>query len=77
MLFLGTSLDFKRDSKLFTPAMNLGLSLSLCLLISCIMSSSLVGEGSAKLSNPEKKLKMLSATLRWSSFAEVLESLKT
>jgi len=40
-----------------------------------MMSSSSVGVGRAKLSNPEKKLKMLSATFRWSS--EVHESLKT
>ena len=74
ILLLGTSFDFKRASKRFTPSRNFGFSLSLLLLICCIISSSSEGGGRLKLSNPEKKLRMLSATFSWFSFTTSLKT---
>ena len=79
MLGLGDNLDFKRDSNRFNPSRNLGFNCCLQLLMSCITSSSLEGEGRAKASNPEKSFKMLSVTF-WCPFSSLVafsNSLKT
>ena len=72
-------MDLSRDSKRFTPLRNLGFNLSFAWEMFCITSSSLVGEGREKLSNPEKNFKIDSDTFCWSfsSLVEVDDSLKT
>ena len=79
MLDFGASLDFKNDSNCFNPVKKLGFNFSFEFLRFSITSISLVGEGRAKASNPEKSFKMLSVAICRPSSSLVVfsDSLKT